>query len=81
MAICEARGKPVSQEEAWRVITTQHPRGKQFMQSKDADIESLTLAMQIEVLQARVTKCEEALKQARDELEETESIQNCLLYS
>ena len=51
------------------------------MESKDADIESLPLAMQIEVLQARVTKCEEALKQARDELEETEGIQNCLLYS
>lgn len=81
MAICEARGKPVTQEEAWRVITTQHPRGKQFMESKDADIESLPLAMQIEVLKGRVTKCEEALKQARDELGETEGIQNCLLYS
>ncbi len=54
---------------------------KQFMESKDADIESLPLAMQIEVLQARVSKCEEALKQSRDELEETEGIQNCLLYS
>ena len=37
--------------------------------------------MQIEVLQARVTKCEEELEKARDELEETEGIQNCLMYS